>query len=219
MKGQEVALYTAHLDYRNCTYYDVKGYDGSTWKKRPPMTDADSIMMDNVKSKRDNGIMAFLDHAEKDRKEGRIVILGGDFNEPSFQDWTRESAHMFDRNGLVIPWTVSTMLAAYGYIDTYRQLFPDPVTHPGITYPSDNPLMAVFKLSWTPDADERERIDFIYYAPHKGLKLQDAVIWGPNGSICRHQRVQDSTQDSFRVGEGVWPSDHKALLVTFGLDK
>lgn len=219
MKGQEVALYTAHLDYRNCTYYDVKGYDGSTWKKRPPMTDADSIMMDNVKSKRDNGIMAFLDCAEKDRKEGRIVILGGDFNEPSFQDWTRESAHMFDRNGLVIPWTVSTMLAAYGYIDTYRQLFPDPVTHPGITYPSDNPLMAVSKLSWTPDADERERIDFIYYAPHKGLKLQDAVIWGPDGSICRHQRVQDSTQDPFRVGEGVWPSDHKALLVTFGLDK
>ncbi len=219
MKGQEVALYTAHLDYRNCTYYDVKGYSGYTWEKRPPMTDIDSIMMDNVKSKRDNGAMAFLKYAKEDKAKNRIVIIGGDFNEPSFLDWTEESKNMFDRNGLVIPWTVSTIIIADGFIDTYRKLYPNPVTHPGITYPSDNSLMPTNKLSWTPLADERERIDMIYYAPFKGLELKSAVIWGPDGSICRNQRVKDNAQDPFRIGKGIWPTDHKALLVTFSLRK
>jgi len=219
MEGQEVALYTAHLDYRNCTYYDVKGYDGSSWVRRPPMTDMDSIMMDNVKSKRDNGIMAFLAYAKEDRAKGRIVILGGDFNEPSFLDWTEETKNLLDHNGLVIPWTVSVMLSANGYIDTYREIYPNPVTHPGITYPSDNPLMPVNKLSWAPESDERERIDFIHYAPFHGLKLKDAVIWGPKGSIYRNERITESSQDPFKVGKGIWPTDHKAVLVTFELKR
>lgn len=219
MKGQEVALYTAHLDYRNCTYYDVKGYNGSNWVKRSPMSDIDSIMMDNVKSKRDNGIMAFLSHAKTDKEKDRIVVLGGDYNEPSFLDWTEEMKDRLDHNGLVIPWTVSIMLAANGYIDTYREAYPDPVTHPGITYPSDNPLMPTNKLSWAPEADERERIDFIHYLPFRGLKLTDAVIWGPDGSICRNQRIKETSQDVFKKGEGIWPTDHKALLVTFELSR
>lgn len=217
MKGQKVALYTAHLDYRNCTYYDVKGYDGSTWARRPPMTDIDSIMMNNVKSKRDNAIMNFLAQAKKDIADNCIIILGGDFNEPSHLDWIEETKHMFDRNNLVIPWTVSTMLAANGYIDTYRAIYPDPLTHPGITYPSDNPLMPTNKLSWTPESDERERIDFIHYAPYKGLTLKDVIIWGPSGSVRRNERVKSESRDKFAMGKGIWPTDHKALLATFEL--
>lgn len=219
MKGQEVALYTAHLDYRNCTYYDVKGYDGSTWVRRSPLTDLDSIMMDNVKSKRDNGIMAFLAHAKADREKGYIVILGGDFNEPSFLDWTEETKGLLDHNGLVIPWTVSVMLYANGYIDAYREIFPNPLTHPGITYPSDNPLMPTSKLSWAPQADERERIDFIYHAPYNGLKVTDALIWGPKGSIYRNERITETSRDPFKMGKGIWPTDHKAVLVTFELKR
>lgn len=219
MNGQEVALYTTHMDYRNCTYYDVRGYDGSTWTYRPPMTDIDSIMMDNVKSKRDNEALEFIKYAEKDRAKGRIILLGGDFNEPSFQDWTEDTKSLFDHQGLVIPWTVSTMLVANGYIDAYRSFYPNAVTHPGFTYPADNPVIPVNKLTWAPKADERERIDFIYYAPFKGLTLKDAVIWGPDGSICKNERVKENTQDPFKIGKTVWPTDHKALLVTFELKK
>lgn len=219
MKGTKLAVYTAHLDYLNCTYYDVKGYSGQNWKKRTPMTDLDSIMSNNVISKRDNAIMAFLDWAEKDRANNHIVILGGDFNEPSHLDWIESTKHLYDRQGLVVPWTVSVMLAAYGYKDTYREVYPDPLTHPGTTYPSDNPLAEPNKLSWVPDADERERIDFIYYAPYKGLKLIDACIWGPKGSIARNQRVEENSQDVFKIKEGVWPTDHKAVLSVFTLHK
>lgn len=219
MQGQEVALYTAHLDYRNCTYYDVRGYDGSTWVRRPPMTDIDSIMVDNVKSKRDNGIMAFLRHAKEDRQKGRIIIIGGDFNEPSYLDWTEETKNLSDHQGLVIPWTVSVMLAANGYIDAYREKYPNPVTHPGFTYPSDNPLMPTNKLTWAPESDERERIDFIHYAPFDGLQLKEAIIWGPDGSICRNQRIKETAQDIFKIGKGIWPTDHKAVLATFALKR
>jgi hypothetical protein len=107
------------------------------------------------------------------------------------------------------------MLAANGYIDTYREIYPNPVTHPGITYPADNLLIATDKLTWSPESDERERIDFIHYLPYKGLKPTNAVVWGPNGSISYNQRVKETTQDTFKMEGNVWPTDHKALLVTF----
>lgn len=215
MNGQEVALYTTHLDYLNCTYYDVKGYDGSTWKKRSPMVDLDSILANNVRSKRDDGIKAIIDHAKEDRANNRIVLIGGDFNEPSHQDWTEQTKDMFSRHGMVVPWTISKMLADEGYVDTYRSIYPDPATHPGITFPADNPLMEINRLTWAPDEDERERIDFIYYAPIKGLELTNVVVWGPDGSIAYSERVKENTADAFEVGKGVWPTDHKAVLATF----
>lgn len=217
MNGQEVALYTTHLDYLNCTYYDVKGYDGSSWKKRPPMTDLDSIMANNVLSKRDDGMKAILDAAKMDKEKNRIVIIGGDFNEPSHLDWIEETKDLYDRQGLVIPWTVSKMLVEDGYIDSYREKYPNPLTHPGSTYPADCPEMDIKKLTWAPDSDERERIDFIYYAPYKGLALQDVVIWGPKGSIACNQRVVETSADPIEVGAGLWPTDHKAVLATFTL--
>lgn len=219
MNGQEVALYTTHLDYLNDTYYDVKGYDGSTWVKRPPMLDLDSIMANNVLSKRDDGMQAILDAAKEDRAQNRLVFIGGDFNEPSHLDWIESTKNMFSRNGMVVPWTVSTMLAQEGYIDAYREMYPDPVTHPGITFPANNELKDAAKLTWTPDADERERIDFIHFAPFNGLTLDQVVVWGPDSSIAYSERVKDETQDAFEIGKGVWPTDHKAVLATFTLKK
>lgn len=218
MNGQEVALYTTHLDYLNCTYYDIKGYDGSSWQKRPPMTDMDSILTNNISSMRDDGMKAIIEMCKEDRANNRIVLIGGDFNEPSHLDWIENTSNMFDRQGLVVPWTVSSMLAGEGYIDTYREIHPDPKTHPGITYPSDNELMPTNRLSWTPEADERERIDFIYYAPFPRLKATEAVVWGPNGSIERNERIKENTEDTFLIADGVWPSDHKGVLVTFTFD-
>ena len=212
---REIAFYTAHLDYLNCTYYDIKGYSGTTWKKRPPMTDMDSIMADNVYSKRDDAIRNFIEESAKDREKGRIVIIGGDFNEPSHLDWTEETKNMYDRQGLIVPWTVSKMLEDVGYKDSYRVMYPDPVKNPGMTFPSDCPGMPIAKLTWAPDSDERERIDFIHYTPDKKLKLKDAVIWGPAGSIYKSERIQETERT--KIGSGIWPTDHKAVLVTFEL--
>jgi len=218
MDGLEVALYTTHLDYLNCTYYDVKGYDGSSWVKRPPMVDVDSILANNTLSMRDDGMQAIIDQAKEDRATNRIVIIGGDFNEPSHMDWVESTKNLYDRQGLVIPWTVSKMLVDNGYIDTYREIFSDPLTHPGITYPADCPGIEVNKLTWAPDSDERERIDFIYYAPFNGLSVKDAAVWGPQGSIKNSERVQEETLDHIKIGKGTWPTDHKGVLITFAFN-
>ena len=84
----------------------------------------------------------------------------------------------------------------------------------GLTYPADNPLKEPGKLTWAPKADERDRIDFIFYQG-KDIEAKKAVIFGPKGSIVRNQRVQETSKDKFLLPLDVWPTDHKGLLVTF----
>lgn len=214
-EGKRVCVYTAHLDYRNCAYYRVRGYDGSTWEKMEPDTVVASLLADNVASQRDDAIRQFIADAEKEAAQGHLVFIGGDFNEPSHLDWTETTKDSADHRGVVIPWTVSTMLTQAGYKDTYREIYPDPVKNPGYTYPADSKETEVSRLTWTPDADERERIDFIYYYPQKGLKLLQADVFGPRGSIRNSMRVRENTEDVFIEPLGVWPTDHKGVLVRF----
>lgn len=214
VNGHKVAVYTAHLDYLNCAYYNVRGYDGSTWKEIPVPASVEDILEVNVASQRDDAIKSFIAEAKKDLADGYSVIVGGDFNEPSHRDWIEKNKNLYDHNGFVIPWTVSTLLEDAGFVDSYRKIYPNPLTHPGFTYPSDNPLKEPGKLTWAPKADERDRIDFIFYQG-KGLKAEKAAIFGPRGSIVRNERVLETSKDLFLLPEGVWPTDHKGLLVTF----
>lgn len=217
--NQEFAVYTAHLDYRNCAYYDARGYDGNNWEKIEPVSDLDSILVLNRASVRDDAIARFVSTAEKDKAAGRIVILGGDFNEPSHLDWTEATKDMRDHYGLVVPWDVSVILEKAGYKDTYREKYPDPVTHPGFTCPADCPDIDLKKLVWSPEADDRDRIDFIMYSPFEGLTLTDMTIVGPKGDILRGERATEKTADPIIAPLGTWPTDHKAVLATFQLTK
>ena len=109
------------------------------------------------------------------------------------------------------------LLEENGFKDAYREVYPDPVTHPGFTFPSDNPDVDVKKLAWAPEADERDRIDFIYFKPNKKLKLIDAAVVGPRKSIIRGERAEENSKDKFIQPAGTWPTDHKAVLATFKL--
>lgn len=217
--NQEFAVYTAHLDYRNCAYYDARGYDGNNWEKIEPVSDLDSILVLNRASVRDDAIARFVSTAEKDKAAGRIVILGGDFNEPSHLDWTEATKDMRDHYGLVVPWDVSIILEKARYKDAYREKYPDPVTHPGFTCPADCPDIDLKKLVWSPEADDRDRIDFIMYSPFEGLTLTDMTIVGPKGDILRGERATEKTADPIIAPLGTWPTDHKAVLATFQLTK
>ena len=77
--------------------------------------------------------------------------------------------------------------------------------------------MKVSKLAWAPKADERDRIDFIFYDPSQNLSLKDIVIIGPSSSILRNQRVEEESEDPFIAPVNIWPTDHKALLATFSM--
>ena len=213
--GKKIIVYTGHLDYTHYECYMPRGYSGTTWKKIDvPVTDVDSIMVANDLSHRDEAIRVVIEDAAK-QKEADFILLGGDFNEPSHLDWGEATKDLWDHNGAVVPWTCSSLLYDAGFRDAYREKYPDPVTHPGFTFPSDNPAKPVDKLTWAPDADERDRIDFIYYIPSAGWSVGDAVIVGPVGSIVRSERVPEQTMDTFSAPVGTWPTDHKGVLIKF----
>lgn len=215
--GHKVAVYTAHLDYLNDAYYNVRGYDGSTWKEIPVPQTVREVLEVNDRSLRDDAIRCFIAQAKKDVEAGNMVILGGDFNEPSHLDWIRDTKDLYDHNGLIIPWTVPLLLDNAGFIDAYRMRYPDVLAYPGFTFPADNPLIPVEKLTWAPKSDERDRIDYVFYYPHPDLRLKDAVIFGPKGSIVKAKRETEVSKDRFLLPLGVWPTDHKGVLVTFEL--
>ena len=219
INGREIAVYTAHLDYRSCAYYNVRGYHGSTWKEIPIPTSVAEVLTFNDESVRDDAIRNFIKMAKEDIAKGRLVMIGGDFNEPSHLDWTRETKDLYDHHGLIIPWTVTLELDNAGFKDSYREKYPDILKYPGFTYPSDNKDMATKKLTWTPKSDERERIDYIFYYPDPKLVLKKAIIFGPSGCIVHNKRTEETSKDRFLKPSGTWPTDHKGLLVTFGLKK
>lgn len=218
VNNKEVAVYSAHLDYLNYAVYLPRGYSGTTWKKlAAPVTNVDSILANNLASKRDEGIAAFVNEAKQDLKQKRIVFLGGDFNEASHLDWVEETKNSFDHNGLIVPWQNSITLYKNGFKDSYRVMHSDPMNYPGFTFPAANKDVDTKKLAWAPDADERERIDFIYFFATKGLSVRSSMVVGPKASIVKNQRVEESSKDNFIEPVGVWPSDHKGVLTIFEL--
>lgn len=225
--GRQVACYASHMEYRWYATYLPRGYGGGSasgpfeqygWDEIPtgPVRDVDAVLADNARSGRPAVADAFLADAAKERAKGRNVVFGGDFNEPSVLDWTEATKDLYDHAGLVVPWQTTKKLLDAGYVDAYRTVFPDPVSHPGMTWPADNPLTGVDQLAWAPKADERDRIDYVFSSPTPGFKLLDAGIVGPAGSIIRGERRPDATDDVI-ASPTPWPSDHKAVLATYRL--
>ena len=156
-----------------------------------------------------------LENAKKELDKGAIVILAGDLNEPSHLDWVESTKDMFEHNGCIVPWQTSLLLTESGFIDAFRQMYPDPATHPGLTWPVNNEGIPVSDLAWAAEADERDRIDYIYYYPDSRFSLVDIKMVGPTGTIVRGERVAADTQEPIidQAGEH-WPSDHRGLLMT-----
>lgn len=222
--GQPFAFYSCHLDYTHYECYMPRGYSGTTWKKiDAPITDEGTVLAANRLSFRDESISAFIDESAKDIEAGRIVIMGGDFNEPSHLDWQANTRNLWDHNGAVINWDCSIMLGKAGFIDSYRQKYPNAVKYPGFTFPAGNKAAEEAKLerlAWAPEADERDRIDFIYYhTAGRNLKLSKAELVGPAETVLRGKIIDPDTRDKFVTLEAIWPTDHKGNLATFILKK
>lgn len=210
---RRIAVYTAHLDYLNDSYYEARGYDGNTFRPIAPISNADTLIAHGNRSRRNAAIAAFLRQAELDAAEGYNVVIGGDFNEPSHLDWTSATASRYDHHGAVVRWPVTSALEAAGFTDVYRAVHPDVLLCPGFTYPSDNAGVAPRRLTWAPTADERDRIDYVFCRPAPGHRVRpdSALVFGPEGCIVRSERVVDPSADPRLLPLGVWPTDHKGV--------
>ncbi|MDR1338554.1 MAG: endonuclease/exonuclease/phosphatase family protein [Prevotellaceae bacterium] len=216
VNGRTATVYSSHLDHRYYAPYLPRGYSEITWSKiDAPVADAETILAANRVALRDEAVTGFIKDAETEIANGHIVIVGGDLNEPSHLDWQEDTRDLRDHRGTVVNWEVSILLQKAGYIDSYRQLYPDAVKYPGFTYPAGNVDANLKSLHFASEADERDRIDFIYYHPQPGVRLTDARIVGPAESVCYGKISPDTSQDVFVKPKGVWPSDHKGNLAVF----
>jgi chitodextrinase/endonuclease/exonuclease/phosphatase family metal-dependent hydrolase len=228
VNGTEVVAYGGHLEYRWYATYLPRGYGGEvhgdwpdgwdTWDKLDaPVTDVNAILEANRQSGRPATAAALVEDIAAERAAGRIAVVGGDFNEPSVQDWTEATADLQDHNGVVVPWQTTQTLLDGGLVDAFREVYPDPVANPGVTWPSDNELFPTSELTWAPEADERDRIDYVFVTPGDHVTVDDAAVVGPQSTIVRNERVDDDSSDVIRTPDAVWPSDHKAVLASFSV--
>lgn len=222
--SREIAVCSAHLDYKHYALNWVRGYGSGNpdWKIRDAnkdgepdrMNDAEALLAHNRLSRRGAAIEAFLAFAKLEREAGRAVILAGDFNEGSHLDWTEKAKDFAGHYGAVLPWDNSIALEKAGFRDAWRVVFPDEVKHPGFTWPAT--AFGKKTTSWAPKSDERDRIDFIYHSAEGGLRPLNAWIVGPRTCFIGERPVEDPGEDAYLCAELPWPSDHRGVLVEFG---
>lgn len=127
------------------------------------------------------------------------VIIGGDFNTHSHLDWTEAAKNLYNHGGAVVRWPVSTAMEAAGFKDSFRELNPDPVREPGVT--------------WLTDADpletecRKDRIDFIYY---QGKTIRAIE------STCHDNSLAGNFP--FKGENFFYPSDHGFVLSVFEIE-
>jgi endonuclease/exonuclease/phosphatase family metal-dependent hydrolase len=128
-------------------------------------------------------------------RTGVPAFFTGDFNAPSWRDWTPEAA---EARGLPYPmrWPVSRAIEAAGFRDSYREVHPDPVAEPGFTWTPGYP--APYVKPW----DVFDRIDF---------------VWATGPASTEGSVVIGESRADADVVVRPWPSDHRAVASTFSV--
>jgi endonuclease/exonuclease/phosphatase family metal-dependent hydrolase len=126
---------------------------------------------------------------------GVPTFFTGDFNAPSWRDWTPAAV---DARGLpyAMPWPVSRAMEAAGFRDSYREVHPDPVADPGFTWTPGYP--APYVKPW----DVFDRIDF---------------VWATGPASARRSEVIGESRANADLVVRPWPSDHRAVASTFSV--
>ncbi len=232
--GETLVVYGAHLYYKYYTTYLPRGYAGDgdiypDWKlidtnrdgQPDPVVDLATIQQDNRDSERYLAMEMVVQDMVQYQEKGFPIMVMGDFNEPPAQDWAESTKDLFDHNGVVYPWDSTQVLMDGGFIDSYREIYPNPVTHPGFTWPVA--AMGIDgkrkNTTWAPLADERDRIDFIFYQGEK-IQAVEAILVGPSITVVRNEFVDESLilKDTFFLDkDDFWPSDHRGVLTIFEL--
>jgi endonuclease/exonuclease/phosphatase family metal-dependent hydrolase len=128
---------------------------------------------------------------------GIPTFLTGDFNAPSHLDWTDAAVGVREHIKYPLAWPVSTAIEAAGFRDTYREIHPDPVTHPGLTWWAGRPIVDDY-----PDhADPQDRIDIIY-AAGEATPTSVAIIGEAGGP-------------QVDISVDPWGTDHRAVMTAF----
>lgn len=130
-------------------------------------------------------------------------FITGDLNTPSHLDWTDATVGLRYQILYPVQWPVSKKMESMGIRDTYREIFPDPVSKPGNTWFANR---TQYIDQWNPDPDDTiDRIDYIYAGgPSTTLSSQLVGELGvPYVDLIKN--------------DGHWQSDHRAVVSTFSV--
>jgi hypothetical protein len=128
--------------------------------------------------------------------QGIPVVLTGDFNSPSYLDWTPAVARHRALVPYAVKWPASEALSDAGFVDSYREVYPNPVKHPGYT--------------WSPGGPETRRHDF-----------PDRIDWvlhaGPATAIGTALLGEPGGRDVDQAFGPPYPTDHRGVTATLRL--
>jgi len=197
-QGRELLAWSIWIDYRSFITY--------TLRSNPDISDEDLIAGEWVGSNRKQQAEAIIEHL---RDEGQLerdipLLVGGDWNCPSHLDWTVDAARVYKRRR-VLPLPVSTAMQSAGFTDTFRELYPNPVQHPGITW---SPM---FRIKGEGDEQVEqgfERIDRLYLKNPS----QHGTHWELR-PVAGHVLPLIWEDESIPIVDREFPSDHGALVV------
>lgn len=133
-----------------------------------------------------------------EKSEDVPIFIAGDFNGPSHLDWTEQTKKM--HGDWVVRWPATKELADIGFTDTYREIYPNVLTNPGITWSTVNK----FNPEWNYTIPEpQDRIDFLFY---KGPVVPYQIV---TYSGCeKPQRIPYHEHNDY-------PSDHFAVFADY----
>ncbi|GMR56903.1 hypothetical protein PMAYCL1PPCAC_27098, partial [Pristionchus mayeri] len=194
--GREVSVWTIHLHYQSYGPYAAQN---------KLVTNEDQILAGEMPTNspgRVHGMVQLLLNpsfrSQIAQSDTVPVIVTGDFNSPSDEDWIDENRDK--HGGWAIKWPTTQLLRdTAGMKDSFRELFPSPVTHPGTTW-------SVFKYltEWDYTVPEPEdRIDFIFY--RGSIRPFASEIFAGSSELRPqpHHYMND------------WPSDHFVVVTDF----
>jgi len=189
---REVVIFNTHLDYLHYGPYEAK---------RAGSTNA-SVLAEELASQRDEQIADIVSGMSSHLAAANTapVFLTGDFNCPSHLDWT--SANASAHYGKVVQWPATAAVVNAGMTDSFRQIFPNPQTHPGTTW---SPL-------YSNPNEPQDRIDFVF---HKGSPATPTAAEIFTNTLENHGYVYGDDVQAAR--NNTWPSDHASVVVTFQL--
>jgi endonuclease/exonuclease/phosphatase family metal-dependent hydrolase len=194
-RGRAFVAYSIWIDYRAFLGYELRD--------RPEISDADLLLAESERSGRLPQTRALLAHL---REAGHLdddvpLLVGGDWNTPSHLDWTADTARVYrHRRALELP--VSRVVHAAGFDDVFREVHPNAVQQPGITW---SPM---FRSRRDGKAQTFARIDRLYLKnpPEEPRRWRLAPV-----SAVVLPRIWE--QEAVSPRERTFPSDHGAVLL------
>ena len=184
VEGRAVWLFNIHLDDEPYQPYQILGIE---YGPAPFITTAAEAVRYASETRGPALDLLFADMKAADG--AAAVFVTGDFNEPSFHDWT-PAVVAAGAQPLSVAWPTTGRLIGARFVDTYRAVWPDPVAKPAYTWTPRTPEDAT--------DDHPDRIDFVLVRG-QGVAVKDAAIVGEDGPRTD-------------IVVMPWPSDHRAVV-------